>query len=104
MSFKKNFGLRLKTLRKQKGYSQEKFSEMIGVAQNTLSNIENGVHFCSSDTIDNILNALETTPKNLFDFGYTDQKLKLLDEIIDILVENPNKIQDVLKITKALIL
>lgn len=30
------------TLRNEKGYSQEKLSEMIGVTQMTISNVENG--------------------------------------------------------------
>lgn len=104
MSLKKDFGLRLKTLRKQKGYSQEKFSEMINVAQNTLSNIENGIHFCSADTIEKIANALEISPQDLFNFGQKNPQLKLLDNINETLANNPDRINDIWRITKALVL
>lgn len=102
MSFKKDFGARLKVLRKQRGFSQEKFSEMINVAQNTLSNIENGVNFCSADTIEKILTALNIVPRELFNFGQKDPQLKMLDEINELLIKNPQKIEDFLKVLKAL--
>lgn len=104
MSLKKDFGIRLKTLRKQRGYSQEKFSEMINVAQNTLSNIENGNHFCSADTLEKIADALEVVPQDLFNFGRKNPQLKLLDEIDEVLTNNPERISDIWRITKALVL
>ena len=103
MSFKKDFGTRLKILRKQKGLSQEQFSEMINVAQNTLSNIETGVHFCSADTIEKILEILSIEPYELFSFGQKNPKLMLLNDINEILINNPEKIDDIWKIVKVLV-
>lgn len=102
MNLKKSFGQRLKTLRRQKGYSQEKFSEMINVAQNTLSNIENGIHFCSADTIERISTALNTSPQDLFNFGAKEPHAKQIDDISEILIKNPERIDDIWRIIRAL--
>ncbi|MBQ8460320.1 helix-turn-helix transcriptional regulator [bacterium] len=102
MGFKNEFGARLKELRKRKGLSQEKFSEMINIAQNTLSSIETGCHFCSAETIERIINALEIEPVELFNFGYKNSEYKLLDNITFTLKNNPGKIDEVWKIVKAI--
>ena len=102
MGFKSDFGIRLKELRKRKNLSQEKFSEMINIAQNTLSSIETGTHFCSAETIERIINILEIEPTELFNFGYKNPKYKLLDNITFTLKNNPDKIDEVWKIVKAI--
>jgi len=37
-----NFGLRLKTLRKNARYTQKKLADLIGLEQTTIANYENG--------------------------------------------------------------
>ena len=39
----KDFGKRLRELRKEKGYTQAEFAARVGIAQNTLSQFENEI-------------------------------------------------------------
>ena len=61
-------GQRIKKLRKIKGFSQEVFAEKIGIATKTLSSIETGNAFMTSQTLQNIIEILEITPQELFTF------------------------------------
>ena len=63
-----NLGQRIKDLRKIKGLSQEVFAEKIGIATKTLSSIETGNAFMTSQTLEKILEILEITPNELFTF------------------------------------
>ena len=61
-------GKRIQQLRKIKGYSQEAFAEKIDIATTTLSSIETGNAFMTSQTLEKILEILEITPNELFTF------------------------------------
>lgn len=61
-------GQRIKDLRKIKGFSQEFFAEKIGIATKTLSSIETGNAFMTSQTLEKILEILDITPNELFTF------------------------------------
>ena len=63
-----NLGQRIKDLRKIKGLSQEVFAEKIGIATKTLSSIETGNAFMTSQTLEKILEILDITPHELFTF------------------------------------
>ena len=104
MNIKTLLGLRIKELRKNKGLSQEKLAEKINISQNALSFIETGENFLSSDTLEKIINALEIEPEELFHFKHLRPQKDLLNEIIKILENNPEKIQEIYKITRALTL
>lgn len=103
MNLKKTFGRRVKELRKRKGISQEKLSEMVDVAQNTLSCIETGENFCTSETLEKIITALDIEPSELFDFKHHQEPNDLLAEINKMLENNPDKIQEVYKIIRAIV-
>lgn len=61
-------GKRIQYLRKIKGYSQEAFAEKIDIATTTLSSIETGNAFMTSQTLEKILEILDITPNELFTF------------------------------------
>lgn len=103
MNLKNKLGKRIKELRKNKRLSQEKLSEMIDIAQNTLSGIENGDNFCTAETLEKIITALEIEPVELFDFGHQKDNETLLIEINKMLKNTPEKIPEVYKIIKAII-
>ncbi|HIS36287.1 TPA: helix-turn-helix transcriptional regulator [Candidatus Scatousia excrementigallinarum] len=103
MNLKNKLGKRIKELRKNKRLSQEKLSEMIDIAQNTLSGIENGDNFCTAETLEKIIIALEIEPLELFDFGHQKDNETLLIEINNMLKNTPEKIPEVYKIIKAII-
>ena len=61
-------GKRIRQLRKIKGFSQETFAEKIEIATNTLSSIETGNAFMTSQTLEKILETLDITASELFSF------------------------------------
>lgn len=54
-------GNRLKTLREQRGYSQEKLAKLIGVSRSTLSNYEKDKTSPKMDVLENMAIHLDTT-------------------------------------------
>jgi len=103
MELKKNIGKRIKEIRKQRGLSQEKLSEMIDIEQHTLSYIETGNNFFTAETLEKIINALDIEPYELFDFRHHKSPKDLITEINKMLEANPDKVQEIYKIIKAVI-
>jgi len=56
-----NFGKRLKELRKAKGFTQEVLAEKAGIDEKHLSRIENGKFFPTYQTLNRLMQALETS-------------------------------------------
>ena len=102
MDIKKKIGTRIKELRKQRNLSQEKLAEMLEIAQNTLSYIETGNHFCTAETIEKLITALNIEPHELFTFEHFKSNEELIKEINKILEQNPAKITEFYKILKAM--
>ncbi len=103
MKLKHNFGRRIKEIRKKRGFSQEKLAEIVDIEQNTLSCIETGNNFCSAETLEKIIAALEIEPFELFDFGHQKDNETLLVEINKMLKSSPEKIPEVYKIIRAIV-
>lgn len=102
MKLKKSVGRRIKEIRKKKGLSQEKLAELVDIEQNTLSCIETGNNFCTAETLEKIINALEIDPAELFDFGHQKDNETLLQEINSMLKKTPDKIPEAYKVIKAI--
>jgi transcriptional regulator with XRE-family HTH domain len=56
----------LRFFRKKRGISQLKFSELINISPNYLNAVENGKNFPSPEVLQNIANALDIFPYQLF--------------------------------------
>ena len=95
-------GKRIRELRKQKGLSQEKLSEIIDVDPTTISNIENGKNYPSLMNLENILTALGRTFTEAFDFEHKKNTIDLIKEINQKMKDHPDKIEDFYKIIMAL--
>ncbi len=80
---KKLLGRRIKELRTKKGLTQEKLAELVGIGERNLSKIECGNNFVTSETLTNILNALEVEPDELFHFQHLRNIEELKNELID---------------------
>ena len=102
MSKKELLGKRLRELRKRKGISQEKLSELIDVDPTTISNIENGKNYPSMANLENILNVLEASFSDAFDFEHKNSNENLIKSINEVLLLNPGKVEDFYKIVLAL--
>ena len=95
-------GKRLRDLRKRKGISQEKLAELINVDPTTISNIENGKNYPSLINLENLLDVLERSFLEAFDFNHKNDQKNLINEITEILKDNPKKLEDFYKIVIAL--
>jgi transcriptional regulator with XRE-family HTH domain len=82
MDIKKLLGKRIKELRAQKGLTQERLAELIGVGERNLSKIECGNNFVKAETVTKLLAALDVEPKELFDFGHHNEDGVLKNELI----------------------
>ncbi len=85
-TIKKTFGKRLAELRKKRGFSQELFSELIGISQRNLSKHETGKSFhrrCFAE----ILKVLNISAKDFFDWEHLiltdEEKREFLKKVID---------------------
>lgn len=67
--FLKAFGKRLELLRKSKGYSYRKMSQMCDIDYSDISKIEKGNVNIKMSTILELSRALEVDAKELFEFG-----------------------------------
>ena len=94
LTLKEKLGLRIKSLRKMRGYSQEKLAEVINMDIPNLSNIERGKRFMTAETLEKLSNALNVTERELFDFSeVTPQKYirPNIDNILNTLNEDELK-------------
>ncbi len=103
MDNKKLLGKRLQELRKRKGFKQEQLAELCNVEPASISNIENGRNYPSFQTLENIIKFLDVSFLDVFKFEHKQESQHLLAEINTILNKNPQKIEDVYKIVKALV-
>lgn len=102
MNKKELLGKRLRELRKRKGINQEKLAELVDVDPTTISNIENGKNYPSMMNLENILNVLDCSFVEAFDYEHKNSKEDLITEITKRLKNNPDKLEDFYKIIVAL--
>jgi len=102
MNKKELLGKRLRELRKRKGINQEELAELINVDPTTISNIENGKNYPSLINLENLLEALNSSFIEAFDFEHKNSTKNLLELINEKLKDNPDKIEDFYKIVIAL--
>jgi transcriptional regulator with XRE-family HTH domain len=66
-SLRETFGTRLRSIRKSRDLSQERFAEMLGISVDFLSLIERGVNAPSFETLEKIAKRLRMPVSALFD-------------------------------------
>lgn len=101
MNIKKLLGRRIQEIRKSKKLTQEKVAEFVGIETNSLSNIETGRFYPTSENLEKIINVLDVTPSELFECEHLQDRDILISEINDMLVKYPEKIKVFYKIAKA---
>lgn len=75
---------RIRTLRREQKLSQEKLSEMAGLGIKYIHNIENKEYGIQIDTLEKIINALNLTPSEFFNFEEPIQTLEYRELISQI--------------------
>ena len=76
-------GKRLAAVRKERKLTQEKLAELTDLANNYISNIENGRSIPSLETLVKLCNALEITPNELLLGTAKTSKTYLTSELYD---------------------
>ena len=105
MDIKKLLGKKIKHYRILKGLSQEKLSDLLNISQRTLSGIECGNNFLTSQTMNKILEVFDITPNELFYVEYLKSSDELVYELINDIksLKNEEKLQTIYKVVKAII-
>ena len=81
-NIKKLLGAKISQIRKEKGFSQIKFAEMLGLSTNALSVIETGNGFLTAETLEKILLNFDMEPDELFSFGGIKSDEELYQNIL----------------------
>lgn len=106
MGVKILLGEKVKRLRKMRGYTQEKFAEMIDITPRNLNRIESGENFVSSDTLDKILSTLDVTAEILFSFEHLKDEQEMVREMHDFIEKirfNPDKFEKAYRILRIIV-
>ena len=73
METKKLVGMRIKSLRRGKGYSQEKLAELAGINAKYLSSVERGAENPTLDLFIRLSQSLKIDIHEMFNIEYEDQ-------------------------------
>lgn len=99
---KKLLDKRIKELRRNKGYTQEQLSELVGIETSSLSGIESGRFFPSLHVLDKMANVLRIQLADFFNFFTVDIPENLDEEISNIISSQDNNNKKIIyKLLKA---
>jgi len=68
LSLRRQFGIRLKSIRQERELTQEQFAELVGISVDFLSLIERGINAPSFEVLEQIAGNLRLSVRELFDF------------------------------------
>ena len=104
MGIKKDLGKKIKRMRVKRGLTQEALAEAVEISQRTLSGIEIGENFCTAETLDKIIAALDTTAEELFALDHIKQESDLRKGIASSLPQlDGEKLEIAYKVVKGLL-
>lgn len=78
---KELLGLRIKEFRENRKYTQDKLAESVGIDPKHLSRIENGRNYPSLDTLEKILDSLDVSYEEIFNFDHLVSRNELIEKI-----------------------
>ena len=81
----RKLGLRIKELREKRGLTQLKLAEILNMEASNLSKIERGVQIPKEESLEKIAAALDVEVRELFNYGYFENKKDLIAKIDKIL-------------------
>ena len=92
---KELLGLRLKEYRENRKLTQDKLAEMVGIDPKHLSRIENGRNYPSLETLEKILDSLDVSYEEIFNFQLLvskDELIKKINSRLEVLDESKLKL------------
>lgn len=81
MSLKKNFGKRLKEIRKQKHVTQFELAEAANIDEKHVGNIERGINFPRSELLEKFAEILDVEISEFFNLNHLKSKQDLINDI-----------------------
>ena len=106
MNVKRLLGRKIKQYRVLKGFTQEELAEKLNISQRTLSGIECGTNFLSSNTLEKILEVVDISLEEMFYFNYLKSNKEIVNELINDIkayADDTQKLQTIYKVVKAII-
>jgi len=100
---KRLMGLKIRNIRKEKGFTQEKLCEVLDIDISGLSKIENGKCFPSVETIYKIIKKLDISPNILFGKNSSDESPKddlIIERIRNLTLKEKEKVSKIIDIVK----
>ncbi|MBD3949422.1 helix-turn-helix transcriptional regulator [Tuanshanicoccus lijuaniae] len=101
MNIQEYIAKRIKQLRKEQNFSQEKLSEIAGLGNKTVQNIEANKYDFRIMTIAKIMVALDVSVEEFFSIPFSKSNQELVNELIGLIDETVDDKQEI--ILKALI-
>ncbi len=104
MDTQKLFGKRIKELRKQSNYTQEQLSEILGVFQKQIGNIETGTTFTTMNNLEKMADVFGVEIQDLFNFSHLKSNEEIIEEI-NLLINqaSDDKLRIIYKIVKDIV-
>lgn len=94
-------GKRIQSIRKQRGLTQEKLAEALGISTNHMSALERGIYSVKVDLLVQIMNNLDCTADDLFcdviKNGYKQKASRLSDQLESLSPQDQKRIFDVVE-------
>lgn len=78
---KELLGLRIKEIRENRKFTQDKLAEMVGIDPKHLSRIENGRNYPSFETLEKILDNLDVSYEDVFKYRHFSDRNTLIEQI-----------------------
>ena len=88
-------GKRIAYIRKLKKFTQEQFSEFCNISISSLADIERGVSFPKAETLMKIMDVLQISPVELFNFEVyksSKEKLEYIKRVIELIKNDESKV------------
>ena len=101
MNVKRLLGRKIKQYRVLKGLTQEELAEKLNISQRTLSGIECGTNFLSSNTLEKILEVFDISLEEMFYFNYLKSNKEIVNELINDIkayADDTQKLQTIYKV------
>lgn len=102
--FRQKFGAKVKEIRRRKKWTQEYLAEILNIDPRSLRKIELGESFPSINTLEKMLDIFKISTVELFDFEHLQSQENLRMLIIKMLDSNPDKLADIYKVVRALVI
>lgn len=94
-------------MRQKKGLTQEQLAEKAEISTRSLAGIETGENFMTAQTMEKIIECLGISINELFTAEHlkpTEDLITEIDAIIDSVKDDRDKIENIYKVVKAIIL